>query len=508
MVPPPYEVAVIGGTFSVYYTVGWVFLHILFSTNLKSVICQVSFCMTFAVSMSMFQLVIFEIMGLLDVQSRWWAWKANLLFMIVDLLVLLPFVLFWSLAYDLSVRGWRSLSAATLVLVPYVWFFFQIRPLSQHGGGEAGLGDQLLEQMNTPEGVVTSFLELRGNEAAYELVKSDFFSDCLSRIGIIGVSVMAVLAGFGAVATPRSYLSYIRAKVGGGVQSIDTQQAQRRLTATVEALVKKRRQEAAALISESSPREQSGGSWFTGVSSFVSSLTQRHPHQPTLKDIQQEIQALEKVASDLFEQLHEIKTIEDNIQFSKTPRGQVFTLLGYVLSVYCVYRTAMAAVSILLDRVAKVDPITRILGWVGIKVDCLSGPKDGCTEYDLMATRYIQIASLIVLGIMIVSSVRGFLVVLQKVVHIYCKRVSPNTISVLFGYLMGAYCVSAVMLLRMSLPEHYRGMLDDVLGKNIHFPFFHRWFDVIFLFSVLLSYMTLSTFDKTRRDRLRDIRSL
>ena len=109
---------------------------------------------------------------------------------------------------------------------------------------------------------------------------------------------------------------------------------------------------------------------------------------------------------------------------------------------------------------------------------------------------------------MIVSSIRGFLVVLQKVVHIYCKNISPNTISVLFGYLMGAYCVSAVMLLRMSLPEHYRGMLDDVLGKNIKFPFFHRWFDVIFLVSVLLSYVILSAFDRTRRDRLKDMRSL
>ena len=527
------DTIVLGGCFLVYYTVGWVFLHILFSTNLKSSLCQLLFCVTFAVCLQLFQLIIFEVMDILDTQSRWWAWKLSLLFMIIDLVALLPFLLFWSFVYDYAVRGVKALAISLTLLLPAVWFFFQIKPFSLKSA-DSGSGldnDPALLQFKSPEGVA-GLLEMGGEEVvgqAYDIVISEFFSDCLSRIGMIGVSVMAVMAGFGAVATPRSYLSYIKAK-NGLVQSVDSQQAQRRLSATVEALVKKRRQEVSALNAEkmrAKDRQDGQGGWFSTISSLVSSVTAagHGSHQPTLQEIQKEVCALEKVASDLFEQLHEIRTIEDNIRFSLTPRGRIFTLLGYVLSVYCVYRTSMAAISILLDRVAKVDPITRVcecilflggfyactrsltqtLGLLGIKVDCLSGAKDGCNEYDLMATRYIQMISLAVLAILIVSSVRGFLVVLQKVVHIYCRRVSPNTISVLFGYLMGAYCVSAVMLLRMSLPKHYRGMLDDVLGKHIQFTFFHRWFDVIFLFSVFVSYVTLSSFDKTRRDRLKDM---
>ena len=343
----PYEFFVLGFTFFLYYTVGWVFLHLLFSTNLKSTACTLIFCMTFAVSISLFQLVIFEILGLFDSRSRWIAWKANLLYMICNILVFLPFTLFWSLAYDFSIKGWKSIAGATCLLTPYLWLFLQISPFSHNEGGITG---QIFERvgMATDDGV-GGILGLRGDEAALGLVRSDFFSDCLSRIGIIGVSVMAVLAGFGAVATPRNYLSWM----GAGVYSIDIHQAQRRLTATVEALVKKRRQEVLAVTENAS---ESASGWFGGV--FEMMRGRKDTLSP--EEIRRDIQALEKVASDLSEQLHEIKTIEDNVQFSKTPRGKVFTILGYILSVYCVYKTTMAAASIVLDRVAKVDPITRV----------------------------------------------------------------------------------------------------------------------------------------------------
>eukprot|EP01059_Diplonema_ambulator_P006554 TRINITY_DN16209_c0_g4_i1.p1 TRINITY_DN16209_c0_g4~~TRINITY_DN16209_c0_g4_i1.p1 ORF type:complete len:512 (+),score=102.22 TRINITY_DN16209_c0_g4_i1:60-1538(+) len=483
----PLDVTILVLSLSVYGTIGWVFLHLVFSTHLKSALCQIVFCQTFAVGLCLFQLVIFEILGVLDFSSRWWAWKICLLYMIIDLVVVMPFMFFWSFIYDLSFTGIRGFSAAVFMVGMFIFGFFQISPLS--AGVPRGLGD----------GLPLSSMAGNVDETALEIVKSDMFSECLFRVGVIGVSVMAVLAGFGAVTTPRQYLAYITAR-NSKTPMINFPEAQQRLVVTLDALLKKCRQEATlALKLSSTEKDSSPIGWvkslFTGPS---------HGDHLQLQTVKMEVSALAKVAAELYEQLNEIRSLEEDIRFSRTPRGKVFTLLGYILSIYCVYKTLMAAASIILDRVAKVDPITRVLGWMGVRVDCMTKDQEGCTDTDLMAFQYVQFISLLFLGIMIVSSVRGFLIVVQKVVHMYCKRVSPNTISVFFGWLLGAYTVSTVILLRMSLPKHYRLMLDNVLG-NMEFTFFHRWFDVIFLFSVMLTYLIHSSFDRTRQERLRDV---
>lgn len=51
---------------------------------------------------------------------------------------------------------------------------------------------------------------------------------------------------------------------------------------------------------------------------------------------------------------------------------------------------------------------------------------------------------------------------------------------------MGMYCAASVLLMRMNMPPEYRVIITEVLG-GLHFNFYHRWFDVIFLISALLT---------------------
>eukprot|EP00756_Hemistasia_phaeocysticola_P007372 Hpha_TRINITY_DN14238_c0_g3::TRINITY_DN14238_c0_g3_i1::g.22222::m.22222 len=463
----------------VYCTLAWVFLHLIFFNQLRSVLCQVLFSGTFAVCCSMLQLVVFEILDVFSVATRWWCWRAHLSAMVVDLALLLPLAFFHAVFQDISgLGGLKGVSGGLVGWLLYCYAFLQIAPLTS-STAEAPRADFHATGIAAIDKRVS---EVEG--ATEHLLSSTFISECLSRIGVIGVAVMAVMSGFGAVATPRQYLAYMRARLSSAPLG-DFSYSQQRLRTTLDGIARKRRQELLILEerSQEKPRSWGLGSLLGGGGGGMGSLDL----------VRMEIRALEKVAGECFQQLHDIRTLEADIEFSKTPRGIVYTALGYLLSIYCVYKTFMAALGIALNRVAQVDPVTRGLElateWLGLNVD---------------VQRWTTQLSLVLIMIMIFCSVRGFLVVLQRIVQAYFAGVSPNSISLLFAYLMGSYFTSTVMLLRMSLPERYRRMLTEALGETLQFSFFHRWFDVIFLFSVVLSFAILFIFERARADRLRD----
>lgn len=61
---------------------------------------------------------------------------------------------------------------------------------------------------------------------------------------------------------------------------------------------------------------------------------------------------------------------------------------------------------------------------------------------------------------------------------------SSNIIVLVLAQIMGMYCAASVLLMRMNMPPEYRVIITEVLG-GLHFNFYHRWFDVIFLVSAL-----------------------
>lgn len=123
----------------------------------------------------------------------------------------------------------------------------------------------------------------------------------------------------------------------------------------------------------------------------------------------------------------------------------------------------------------KTDPVTYGLGLLvhhfGVDVDM---------------QLWSQYVSFILVGMLIVSSIRGLLLQLMKFFRAFSRTISPNNIVLFLAHLMGTYFLSSVLLLRMSLPPSYRLIITDVLGK-MEFHFYQRWFDVIFLVSGVTS---------------------
>nr|XP_058898624.1 Golgi pH regulator-like [Kogia breviceps] len=139
----------------------------------------------------------------------------------------------------------------------------------------------------------------------------------------------------------------------------------------------------------------------------------------------------------------------------------------------------MATINIIFDRVGKSDPVTR---GIEITVNYLG------IQFDVKF--WSQHISFILIGIIIVTSIRGVLITLTKLFYAIFSSKSSSVIVLPLAQIMGMYFVSSVLLIRMSLPLEYPTIVTDVLGE-LQFNFYHHWFDVIFLVSALSSTLFL-----------------
>uniref|UniRef100_A0A2K6U1A0 Abscisic acid G-protein coupled receptor-like domain-containing protein n=1 Tax=Saimiri boliviensis boliviensis TaxID=39432 RepID=A0A2K6U1A0_SAIBB len=217
----------------------------------------------------------------------------------------------------------------------------------------------------------------------------------------------------------------------------------------------------------------------SGFWGMIKSVAASAPGSENLTLIQQEVDALEELSRQLFLETADLYATKERIEYSKTFKGKYFNFLGYFFSIYCVWKIFMATINIVFDRVGKTDPVTR---GIEITVNYLG------IQFDVKF--WSQHISFILVGIIIVTSIRGLLITLTKFFYAISSSKSSNVIVLLLAQIMGMYFVSSVLLIRMSMPLEYRTIITEVLGE-LQFNFYHRWFDVIFLVSALSSILFL-----------------
>lgn len=141
-------------------------------------------------STSMFCLILFEVLDVLSHEARWWNWKIDLVGLTVLLILVLPYYFNFLIFRNM---GWQITNAVSLALIPtalYLYAFYSVTnslPITGHSGSITVMG--------------------------------------ISRLGVLGVTALAVTSGFGAVSCPRGYLVYLLRPVEEG----DVQALERRL---------------------------------------------------------------------------------------------------------------------------------------------------------------------------------------------------------------------------------------------------------------------------------------
>ena len=143
------------------------------------------FSLTLTLSCSMFELIIFEIMDVLSYESRWWNWKLDIYAMMLLLIVVMPLYMI-ALAVQPMVRTRTQLVAATAAAFSlFLLIFYK-------------LGDPFPILSDAHKKHMLSLLSIEHG---------------VSRIGVIGVTSMAVMSGFGAVNCPYTYMAVFMRKI-------------------------------------------------------------------------------------------------------------------------------------------------------------------------------------------------------------------------------------------------------------------------------------------------------
>lgn len=406
--------------------------------EIKDIKVQLIFSSTFALSLTLFELIIFEIVGVLESSSRFFHWRLSLVSILVMVVAVIPYYIAYSLISSIRIVSSRYSTPLTIILwLGFLYCFWR-------------LGDK--------------FPLLSVNIGMFSIEQG------ISRIGVVGVTVMAILSGFGAVNFPFTNMNYFIHPVTQN----DVINTERKLLQTIDMIIAKKKRIALEKKNRQKQQNTTKNS-FWGLISSVANKSQSE----NIGQLRLEISGLEELARQLFLELTDMKNMQERQKWSSTWQGKYFNCLGMFFSFYCMYKILMCTINIVFDRVGKKDAVTRgieiAVHWLGFQFD---------------VAFWSQYISFFLVGCIVFTSIRGLLITLTKFFYSISSSRSSNIIVLILAQLMGMYFCSSVILLRMNMPAEYRVIITEVLS-GLQFNFFHRWFDVIFLLSALSSIFLL-----------------
>ncbi|KAF2761272.1 hypothetical protein EJ05DRAFT_530807 [Pseudovirgaria hyperparasitica] len=417
-----------------------------FSTSAKR-IAGVTFATNIALSAVLIELLLCEISDALNPAARSLALRVTVPLLLYLLILVTPALEFHSI---ISAAGYGFVNAKKGNR--RVAWLLQLLALTAWLVGFWYLG----------RGLLGSYL----HEKSY--VRQHSFSEgCLERIGVIGIALMASLAGFAAVSSIWQSFG-IKSRI---VTEADIARKQAGLEATTEMLdTKQSRLRALQRKVTEVPN--------TGIMNRVFTTISGNPEGQERSALHMEVSGLETMQRSLKHSLATLKNRRQEQQRAKTALGRFLNLVQYIFALYCMYRlgaTTLATVRRFRSpdtTFSNSDPVNNILALLAKHWD----PK-------LDRAAWSRQISFLLSGVMLLAS---FNAVLQT--FLLFARFLPGVLqhaqanlALIVSQVAATYVISSTLLLRSNLPREMSTVISDALGAPLEPKFVERWFEGWFL---------------------------
>jgi hypothetical protein len=302
---------------------------------------------------------------------------------------------------------------------------------------------------------------------------------CLERIGIIGISLMALLSGFASVSSPWHTFADDRAYRKRPITDADIARKQAGLDATAELLLTKRHRLRSLQRKRAAASEGGAGSGGSLMGRVIVSLKAMGSGDAAeIRALQLEISGLETMEANLSSSLALLRSQKAAHARDGTALGRLLAIPSYAFSAYCIYRILATTLTTLrrlyypAASFSSADPINRFLGLLAKHWD----PK-------LDQIAWARQISFLLSGVILAASASSVL----QTFHIFAKWApgllyqAQANLALLIGQITATYVISAALLLRSNLPKDVGRSVGDALESALEPGFVDRWFEGWFL---------------------------
>lgn len=422
------------------------------SKTLSRRIVAISFSTTFGLATVLAELILCEISNTLNPAARKIGLHITVPTLLVFLVVLIPFLELQSIIRG---AGWEFKRAGKGRILKLPWLLqalgFMVWLTCFWWLGKALPGAHLRE----PE---TQHVKNLSNA-------------CLERIGIIGISLMALLSGFASVSSPW-HLFGARPRP---VTDSDIARKKTGLDSTNDMLnaKKSRLRVLQRKISENSQQ---------GFMSKVVGTIRGNTEVQEAKVLQMEISGLETMATCLSSSLTILQNRKASSERAATPLGKAMIIPNYTFSVYCIYRIFATTITSLRRwsrsgaTFSNSDPINRFLGLLAKHWDPTLDQAGWSRQISFLLSGVILFAS--------------FNSVLQTF-HLFARWMpgllyqAQANLALIVAQISAIYVISSALLLRSNMPREVGSVISEALGTPMDGLFVEKWFEGWFLFGGL-----------------------
>ncbi|RMD42911.1 hypothetical protein DV735_g2229, partial [Chaetothyriales sp. CBS 134920] len=311
------------------------------------------------------------------------------------------------------------------------------------------------------------------------------FQACLDRLGITGVTLMALLSGFASI----SAIWQAFGPKAGLVSEAEIARRQVGFDVTLDMIAKKKSQ-LHSLGSRFSIEAPTQGFWSKTIGSLRTSAQTQEKQL-----LEMEINGLETMAYSLESSLSMLRSRISEQRRRATRLGRVYSLLSSTFAIYCVYRIVTTVGSI-GHRIAHPEQVRTDY------IDTSKPDSDPITNTIALIARHVypsldqaawaQQSSFLISGIMLVLSFSA----VTRTSHLFARflpsalhTLTRTNFALLISQISGMYVISSALMLRSMMPARVGIVINSALGGSglLEPGWVQRWFDAVFMASVILT---------------------